>query len=119
MDNGVGDDGLVEMGEGDGATSAISTFLVVPHGEAREVGFAYRPPAAVLARDAQGWHYRLKLQKQPGTGAVPFAVSLRLPPGAQVVAASPAPASESNGVLTFQGRLDADQSVSVTFRGSP
>ena len=37
---------------------------------------------------------------------------------AQVVSASPAPASNANGVLTFEGKLDADQALSVTFRSN-
>ena len=118
MDNGQGDAGLVEAGDGDAGTTTFSTFLVVPHGESRAVGMTYRPPAGVLTRDDQGWHYRLKLQKQAGTGALPYSVRLRLPPNAQVVSASPAPAASANGELTFAGRLDVDQVVNVTFRSS-
>jgi hypothetical protein len=119
MDNGVGDDGTVLMTEGDANTNVIGTFLVVPQASSREVVFEYNPPPSVLAREGQGWHYRLKLQKQPGTDAVPFTVHLTLPANTAVDTASPAPASNANGVLTFTGRLDADKTIDVTLRSNP
>ncbi|MBK9713244.1 MAG: DUF4012 domain-containing protein [Kouleothrix sp.] len=119
MDSGVGDDGTVELSEGDAGTSAIATFLVVPHGESRETSFEYKLPAAVLARGERGWRYRLKIQKQAGTDAIPFTINLRLPPGAALVAADPAPDQRDGDMLSFSGALEADSMLDVTFRSSP
>jgi hypothetical protein len=77
----------------------------------------YRLPAAVITRDAQGWHYRLRIQKQAGTGAVPFAINLWLPPGATLVGAFPLPAARTGGSLHFAGRLSEDQTITITFQG--
>jgi hypothetical protein len=77
MDSGRGDDGTMKQGKGDADTSELSTFQVIPFGERRDTVFRYRLPTGVLTRDEQGWHYRLRVQKQPGTSAIPFVVELR------------------------------------------
>lgn len=119
MDNGEGDDGAVALGEGDAGTSELSTFLVVPHGETRDTSLAYGLPAGVVVKDGRGWRYRLKLQKQAGTDATPYSVTLRLPPGARVVAAQPAPDRSADGSVTFAGTLDVDKTIDVTFGSNP
>src|SRR5262249_5862310 len=78
MDSGVGDDGAVSVSAGEGGTTVMSVFQVVPLGGQLQVGLRYRLPPAVLTQDAQGWHYHLKIQKQPGSGALPLTVNLRL-----------------------------------------
>jgi len=99
MASGAGDDGTVRMTDGSAGTGELSVFQVVGFGERRETTFRYQLPAAVLARDDQGWHYRLRVQKQAGINAIPLAVNVRLPPRAALVAAAPGPAAQTGGSL--------------------
>ncbi len=67
-------------------TAVYGTLLVVPPGGSLQTGFDLRLPQSVLEQDRQAstWTYRLTVQKQPGTLAVPFSLHLLLPAGMQV-----------------------------------
>jgi hypothetical protein len=71
-------------------TAVYGTLLVVPAGESLETGFDLRLPQSVLEGDRQAatWTYRLTVQKQPGTLAVPFSLRLRPPAGMKLVESS-------------------------------
>jgi hypothetical protein len=116
MDSGAGDDGGVTASDGEAGTRVLSTFVVVPFGEQRVTSLRYRLPAAVLTRDAQGWHYRLHIQKQAGTGALPLTIDLRLPPRAALIEAIPLPAARTGGSLHFAGSLAQDRTFEITFQ---
>lgn len=109
-------DQAAELSAGDAGTAEIGALVVVPPGEKRRTFFRYRLPAAVLYRDARGYHYRLRLQRQPGAAAVPLDVTLRLPGGAALLDSSVAPAP-GGGAPTFKLILDRDQVLDVTFGG--
>ncbi|HNP74699.1 MAG TPA: DUF4012 domain-containing protein, partial [Kouleothrix sp.] len=116
MESGVGDDGTVHVGAGAGGTAELSVFQVIGFGETRATALRYSLPATVLARAAGGWHYRLLVRKQPGTDALPFAVELKLPAGATVVSAAPAPAGRAGQSLRFAGTLATDQAIDLVFQ---
>ncbi|MBK9942209.1 MAG: DUF4012 domain-containing protein [Kouleothrix sp.] len=115
MESGVGDDGTVAQAEGVAGTTELSVFQVIGFGETRDTVLRYQLPAGVLTRSEQGWRYRLRLQKQPGTLAVPYVVELKLPPNAAIVAASPAPRIDGQ-TLRFSGALAIDQVIELVFR---
>jgi hypothetical protein len=116
MDSGAGDDGGVAEADSEAGTRVLSTFVVVPFGQQRMVSLRYRLPAAVLTRDAQGWHYRLRVQKQAGTDALPLTIELRLSARATVVAAIPLPSARTNRTLHFAANLAQDRTFEVTFQ---
>ncbi|MEW6401068.1 MAG: DUF4012 domain-containing protein [Chloroflexota bacterium] len=91
-------------------------MVITPTGQSTETGFDYALPAEILTRDEETdlWVYRLKVQKQPGTEAHPFLLSLRLPPGAQIEDAT-ASFSENGGVWTAQLDLLRDLMIEVRF----
>jgi hypothetical protein len=62
----------------------FGTLMVVPGGGSSLTSFKYGLPAGVLVRDGERLTYRLKVEKQPGTDAVPIIVRLHLPNGAIV-----------------------------------
>ena len=77
-----------------------ATFFDLAPGAERTLTFAYELPHCVLARDAGGLvSYHLRVQKQPGTGEVPLRVEFTLPPGAQLVDATPAALLSPGGTL--------------------
>jgi len=116
MLSGIGDDGAVASSPGEGGTQTFSTFLVVPIGGGRETILRYRLPAGALTHDQHGWQYRLHIQKQPGTGALPFVVRIRMPRGATVTATNPAPAATTIQTLTFTVDLAQDHVIDVHFQ---
>lgn len=109
-------DGAPSVQPGVAGTTEFSTFLVVPSAEQRTVTFQYRLPASLVKRDEQGWHYRLKIQKQPGIVRIPTRVTLRLPDGAEVVSSSPAPDSRHGATVVFTLDLVQDEVLEVVFR---
>jgi len=65
-------------------------FDLEPTGK-RTLTFDYQLPGDVLEHGADGlMTYRLRVQKQPGTGATPLRVEIALPPGAELLEAMPA-----------------------------
>ncbi len=111
----VGDDGTVHTEAGPAGTSQMSVFQLIGFGETRDTVLRYALPPAIVRRDADGSHYHLSIQKQPGTVAAPFAVELKLPAGARIASASPAPAGKSGQTVRWAGMLDADQAIDVIF----
>jgi hypothetical protein len=76
-----------------------TTFFVLEPLGKRTLSFDYRLPPAVLEGQENGEvRYRLQVQKQPGTKAVPLEVVVLLPPGAEVVQAN------VEGTLSVEGR---------------
>lgn len=115
MLSGNGDSGRVYAERGEGDTSIYSTLVVVPLAGKRATTFRYGLPPTVLTRDAQGWRYRLVLQKQPGQ-AQHVAVQILLPPSAVLQASSIAPATTLDQILTFDLMLTTDQTLEITFQ---
>jgi len=100
--------------------NVFSTFFVLPHGEETETRFVYLLPESVLERVDGGWRYRLQVQKQAGTLAIPLRVSLALPPGSEVqsVELSGEVSRPELDVLVFDVILDKDQFFEVYFKPS-
>jgi hypothetical protein len=66
--------------------SVWTEFFTLAPDEERVLTFDYELPASVFEADADGLvHYRLRVQKQPGTGAVPLQVEVILPPDVELV----------------------------------
>jgi len=113
--SGVAEDGAVTVAPGEGGSFSLETLVVVPMGQERETTFQYRLPASTLARGGAIWRYRLILQKQPGTNALPITVRVRLPPGALLASASPASVRQDGDTIICALRLDHDQRIELAF----
>jgi len=105
------DSGPAEKGK-----TAFGFFFVVPPGEARDVQLRWQLPQRIVYHDQDGFHYRLTVQKQSGTPAIPLRVMVDLPPGAQVVEAVPQPAGVQDGAISFDLSLATDQQIEIVFR---
>ena len=88
----------------------FTTFMVVPAAESHTVSFTYRLPAI------QGDEYRLLVQKQPGTDAVPLTVRVHLPDQISVVATEPGAREEQPSVVAWDLHLRRDRSVRIEWR---
>jgi hypothetical protein len=94
-------------------------FVVEPLGE-QALTFDYRLPAAITniieAQDGLV-HYRLQVQKQPGTDAMPFELSVALPPGARLERAMPAGVPGTDGSsITISTDLRTDRAFEIVYR---
>ena len=88
-------------------------FTPVLPGATRKVEFRYRTDG-VVEQLAGGWRrYRLFIQKQPGTRAIPLTLQLHLPPGADVRSVTLDGAKAGTSITTD---LRVDRTVEVIFR---
>ncbi len=91
-----------------------TAFFALEPGAERELVFEYRLPAWVLDYEPGGLtRYHLDVQKQPGTGAVPFTLEVVLPPGAALLRAEPARPSGQPAMVTD---LRIDREFEIVYR---
>jgi hypothetical protein len=107
MDDGQPRSGALRAERRDPYTLFSWLALVFP-GSSIEQEIRYILPATVV----QGNRYVLDVQKQPGTGAIPLAITIRLPPGARVIE-SPAPAAQEGGAVVIRTDLSRDRRVVI------
>jgi hypothetical protein len=89
-------------------------FFALAPGTERTLIFGYELPRGPLEIDASGLvHYRLLVQKQPGTEAVPLRLQITLPPGAEVVRTVPAELAPELVLITD---LRMDRQFELVFR---
>ncbi len=105
----LGADGAVEVYEESGRT-VIATSFLLETGQARRIQITYRPS---LEETSSG--YRLLVQKQPGTEALPLRVRVVLSGGEQPAAFSPPGWSWLDGTAVWQGLLDEDQELGISW----
>jgi hypothetical protein len=98
---------------------AFGTLVVIPQKKTVETFFDFNLPASVIQQNVTSgkWIYRLKVQKQPGTIAIPLTVTLRLPNGAEVIDPPPGLQNEQ-GRWIFRIDLRKDAFLEVMFRVS-
>jgi len=91
-------------------------MLVLPVGEQEDIRLTYDLPAQVVARDENGeLHYRLRYQKQPGTGVTRVQVRVRLPAGYAPEADTQGWQPGGDSTWTWSAGLDRDQEIELTF----
>ena len=109
--------------EGDDKT-IFASFFVLPRGQEIESRFVYQLPEATLERGDAGWRYRLLVQKQAGTSAIPLHVTVVLPPGSSVQSAElftgthdgQAALQPEPSTVVFDVTLERDRFFEVVFQ---
>ena len=91
-------------------------MVLTPTGQSTTTEFEYTLPSGVVTKDSQNnsWTYRLKVQKQPGTVAQAFTLTLRLPNVGRIENAT-VPFAAHDGVWTAQLDLRHDLAIEVRF----
>jgi hypothetical protein len=93
-----------------GDWSAWTAFFSLAPAAERTVAWHYELPAeAVTSRPGGLLAYRLRVAKQPGTGAVPLRLEIRLPAGAELV----------QGEMAVETNLRQDREFLVVYRLAP
>lgn len=95
---------------------AFGTLVVVPGGQAENTRFQFALPPGVVQQKAgsNSYTYSLKVQKQPGTQAVPITIRIHLPASARVTSL-PAGVIQQGSDLLLDTSLRMDVLLSVEF----
>lgn len=72
-------------------------------------------PRAVRPIGPSQYEYRLKVQKQPGMNKDAITVAVQLPSGAKLITTSAGMVQKSDGWLVYQGQLNMDTELAVSF----
>ena len=96
----------IEVEEGEAGAAMITGEFVLPPGTTHTVRLTYRLPDAVVQEGV----YRLRIQKQPGTAAMPLRVALRGQPGSLWISED----GQSGAEVAFEGMLSQDRAWSAT-----
>jgi hypothetical protein len=93
---------------------AFGTLMAVPGNGSQLDRFQYRLPANVLSMEGDQYHYRLHVEKQPGTLAIPLTLRIHLPQHA-VLKSSSLQASLQDGDLLIETDLRTDADLELVF----
>jgi hypothetical protein len=98
--------------EDEAGRTAIGTYLQVPPGQT-SLTYTWTSPYAANV-DTTGGTYRLTIQAQPGMLPEPLNLTIRVPDGYRITAASPG-LTVAGGVATLATALDRDIVVGVQY----
>jgi hypothetical protein len=102
-----------ELIETEAGRTVFGNYLMVPPGSTT-LRYAWVSPYPAEIDGTRGV-YRLTIQKQPGTVDQRLRVEIRVPPGAEIAAASPTLVVEGQ-LATFDGSLTVDVELQVEYR---
>jgi hypothetical protein len=101
---------------GDGGTVEFSGIFVLPPRSDQELLLSYALPASILNPSTDGaLRYRLRIQKQPGTGALPVKLVVLYPPD-WIISRPLFAANLSTGLVQADLTLQTDLELEVAFR---
>ncbi len=94
----------------------FGTLVVVPGGQLVNTSFRFALPARVLSFESGNGQmtYRLKVQKQPGTLAIPIIIRVHLPISASLISIPTDAVVQENNVL-FKTDLREDVEIEIVF----
>ncbi|MBM2827118.1 MAG: uncharacterized protein HW403_1182 [Dehalococcoidia bacterium] len=95
----------------EGDKLVLAGLMVLNPGEVRETSFEYVPPRSAINYRG-GLEYRLEVQKQPGTYAVPLSVHLQLAENFRVAGVQ-STGVPSDTATTIQTTLERDRQIQV------
>jgi len=96
-------------------TQGYGTLLVVPNGQTVETTFDFALPASAVISNGKTFTYRLYVQKQAGTSAAPFNLTIELPSNVEPIDTSMFSKVDGNMWQTTVA-LDEDASIILKFQ---
>ncbi len=107
--------GQVDVVEEDiNGVQTFGTLQVVPIGESLSASFQFALPLNVLQTNANRVTYTLKVQKQPGTLAVPLTLRIHLANNAAIETTSSGSVIQDNNIL-YETNLGTDLEFTIIF----
>jgi hypothetical protein len=105
------------LDEGIDGVQAFGTLQVVPGGQSLTMSFRFALPAGILeVQPGSGqFIYRLLVQKQPGTLAVPITIRVVLPANAIIETLSSGAGIQGDGSILVQTDLRTDREFEIVF----
>jgi hypothetical protein len=104
------DTGPVENGK-----VAHGLFFALAPGEQRDVRLAWQLAPGAIEKKEDQVRYRLLIQKQSGTPAIPLRLTVTVPAGARVLSSTPEPAETAGDELRYSLSLATDQQIEISF----
>jgi hypothetical protein len=106
--------GEYEQATGESGKAVFAAYFELAPGQEHQITFRYLLPEGTLAEDSLGTtYYRLLVQKQPGTLAIPLDIKIGLYPGTVLVAGQPEPDESASDWLRYTTRLRVDRSFQI------
>lgn len=95
---------------------AFGTVQVIPGGQSLSINFQFALPVDVIKEQpgSDQLTYRLTIQKQPGTAAVPLTIRMHLPIGASLHSIPPDAQVDGNNLI-IQSNLRQDVKLEIVF----
>jgi hypothetical protein len=94
---------------------AHGLFFALAPGQQREVNLAWQLAPGAVEKEGDRLRYRLLVQKQSGTPAIPLRLVVTLPSGCRVLASTPEPAEITGDEMIYSLPLATDQQIEITF----
>ena len=94
---------------------AHGLFFALAPGEQREVRLAWRLAPGAIEKNGDQVRYRLLVQKQSGTPAIPLRLTVTAPAGTRVLVSTPEPAEIVGDELRYSLSLATDQQIDISF----
>ncbi len=98
----------------EGARTSFGFYVSLPLDSTAEVSYAYAAPSVVDASH-DSYEYRLLVQKQPGTRAVPLTVTVEAPPGMKILSVELDGDELNREVGAIVTDLQQDRQIVVTY----
>jgi len=115
--SGQADFNPAQVSVGEAGTTEVAGLFVLPTGASQSTRLSYSLPAAVLDLSHGGQAaYRLRVQKQAGTGALPLDLTVTYPAAWTLQSASAPAAASTPGQLQFSLVLATDLNFEIIFR---
>ena len=107
---------VTHAGAGLAGLTEVGGFVVVEPSEVLSFPISYDLDSSVVRGVGDSrYEYRLQLLKQPGIDTDEVNVSVSLPEGSEVIAASPGDFAASAGAANWNGTLDRDIELVLVF----
>ena len=114
--SGQADDNPAQVTTGEAGTTEVAGVFVLPTTQTKATQLRYNLPATVIARSAGSQAaYRLRVQKQPGTGALPLDVTIAYPAGWTIKSTSTPVRASTPGETQFSLNLETDIDFEAVF----
>ena len=95
--------------------SAHGLFFALAPGQQREVRLAWQLAPGAVEIDGDRVRYRLLVQKQSGTPAIPLSFVVTMPSGFRVLSSAPEPAEIAGDEMSYSLSLATDQQIEIIF----
>ena len=104
-----------DTGPAENGKVAHGLFFALAPGEQREVRLAWQLAPGAIEKEENQVRYRLLIQKQSGTPAIPLRLTVTVPAGARVLSSTPEPAETAGDELRYSLSLATDQQIDILF----